>query len=238
MTKKITPELKDTLTRQLMSMIPGNERFTVLGYDRAAVLVKRFNGNLVDALAEWNRRDALSRESHIRLYGGNPHDKRWNRKSAEQAVTFYTGLIERGAPLTVEEKKDLTGARQFLRMVRKGTRNPSKKMKSALPDDKAYRGYLIRHNLVGDTWIEKDGIRMAWSEDEETAKRIIDSLIDPVIKWTNPPAKLIYGNVEQIKATKQAGRYRGQKFFHDFKPGAQAYGLDNGDILITTRKLK
>lgn len=105
---------------------------------------------------------------------------RWNRKSAEQAVTFYTGLIERGIGLTKDEQRDLTMARQFLRRVRRG----------------------------------------------------------PVQNSNPSHAKLIYGDVEQIKATKRSGRYSGQKFFHDFKPGAKAYGLDNGDILITTRKLK
>jgi hypothetical protein len=157
---------------------------------------------------------------------------RWNRKSAEQAVVFYTGLIARGIGLTADEQRDLTTARQFLRSVRKGTRNP-------------FQGAIMDENenievspLYDEKYKAQRWVRDARTIYKRTGKKVVASKVEFISKTNPANVKLIYGNVEQIKATKQAGRYKGQKFFHDFKSGAKAYGLDNGDILITTRKLK
>lgn len=40
----------------------------------------------------------------------------------------------------------------------------------------SYKGYLIRSNIIGDHWVEKDGYRIAWTKDVTDAKKIIDDL--------------------------------------------------------------
>lgn len=55
----------------------------------------------------------------------------------------------------------------------------------------------------------------------------------------------IYGRLIEIRA-KKTGVHRcdkeckahGHLYKHSFKPGATVYGLENGDILISTRRLK
>lgn len=44
--------------------------------------------------------------------------------------------------------------------------------------DEAYRRYLIRFNLLGDVWIEKDGQLIAHATGLDDAKRQIDDLLD------------------------------------------------------------
>jgi hypothetical protein len=47
-------------------------------------------------------------------------------------------------------------------------------------------------------------------------------------------AKLIYDNIEEIKATKGRGsNWPGEKFIHKFtKSGSKIYGLPNGQLLV------
>ena len=46
--------------------------------------------------------------------------------------------------------------------------------------DRPYRGYLIRWSGLGQIWIEKDGFTiLRYCQDVATAKRTIDSLLDP-----------------------------------------------------------
>lgn len=42
----------------------------------------------------------------------------------------------------------------------------------------AYKGYLIRTNLAGETWIEKGGFFIGYAKSAEDAKAIIDQLVD------------------------------------------------------------
>lgn len=181
---------------------------------------------------------------------------KWTRKTAEEAVTFYSGLIERGAPLTAQEQRDLRSAAQFLRQVRK---------RPAFQNPKTVRVSNVRNIIVG--WLDSDDkvqvdryeVPSVWNRKQVTEH--IRSLGHRIFKWKyegekgesklfqnpqtikakhadvfihNPPTK-IYGKVLQIKAEKQSGPYKGQRFFHDFK-NATAYGLPNGDVLITSRK--
>src|SRR5439155_18233824 len=48
----------------------------------------------------------------------------------------------------------------------------------------------------------------------------------------------VYRRVLRIEAVKGRGRYAGQRFYHPFKVPARVYGLSNGDLLVTTRRLK
>ena len=54
--------------------------------------------------------------------------------------------------------------------------------RQALPNtrkgDVAYRGYLIRTTLRGETFVEKDRTLICWAADEATAKKSIDELLD------------------------------------------------------------
>lgn len=43
---------------------------------------------------------------------------------------------------------------------------------------------------------------------------------------------LIYGRVLKIFAQKTSGRYKGQRFVHSFKRGAQMYGMPDGSLRI------
>lgn len=45
------------------------------------------------------------------------------------------------------------------------------------PKPGAYRGYLVRQNSIGRTWIEKDGIHIASPNSVEEARRAIDELV-------------------------------------------------------------
>lgn len=92
-----------------------------------------------------------------------------------------------------------------------------------------------------------------WYTRRETAKqraaRITRKKVDPATAsalrrlFRNPGTPtLIYPRVEEIRAIKPDG----QPYFHPFTSGqadppftgaAKAYGLDNGDVLITTRTL-
>ncbi|OLC85614.1 MAG: hypothetical protein AUG85_08285 [Gemmatimonadetes bacterium 13_1_20CM_4_66_11] len=47
----------------------------------------------------------------------------------------------------------------------------------------------------------------------------------------------VYRRVLRIEAVKGRGRYAGQRFYHPFKVPARVYGLSNGDLLVTTRRL-
>ena len=47
----------------------------------------------------------------------------------------------------------------------------------------------------------------------------------------------VYRRVLRIEAVKGRGRYSGQRFYHPFKVPARVYGLSNGDLLVTTRRL-
>lgn len=42
---------------------------------------------------------------------------------------------------------------------------------------KAYRSYLIRCNLAGNWWIEKDQCLIQWAKTFDDAKRVIDALL-------------------------------------------------------------
>lgn len=173
--------------------------------------------------------------------------RNWTRLTAEQAVIFYTGLIGQGIPLTVDEKKSLTAARQFLRGVRKGTigKNPKPALltrqikvgdRVRLREEQVYGKVRRIAPQVGHYWID-------WDDGEYAVSRRAD--IIPVLdrpkkagRLPNAPVK-IYDNVSQIKAEKGTdSNFPNQPFYHDFKPGAKAYGLPNGDILITKKKLR
>lgn len=52
-----------------------------------------------------------------------------------------------------------------------------------------------------------------------------------------PAATPIYGRVLGILAKKTAGQHAGKIFEHQFRAGAKAFGLPNGDVLLTTRRL-
>jgi len=56
-----------------------------------------------------------------------------------------------------------------------------------------------------------------------------------------PPIVKIYDKVDQIKATKEKGEYKG-KYYHNFKKKAKIYGINSGplkgSLLITEKKLK
>ncbi len=106
----------------------------------------------------------------------------------------------------------------------------------------AYKGFLIRSNLTGDIWIERGGFLISYAKSVKDAEKTIDNLI----RKDNPPqiSAVIYGRVLRIEAEKtQPHRCDSEckdfahKYAHNFKPGAIMYGLSNGDILISTRKL-
>lgn len=50
---------------------------------------------------------------------------------------------------------------------------------------------------------------------------------------TNPGKRvMIYGRVLKIYAQKTSGPYKGQRFYHTFKPGAVMYGMPDGSLKI------
>jgi hypothetical protein len=44
--------------------------------------------------------------------------------------------------------------------------------------------------------------------------------------------ELIYGRVLRCTMQKTHGRYKGEKFYHDFKPGANSFGLPAGTKIV------
>lgn len=103
----------------------------------------------------------------------------------------------------------------------------------------AASGFINRPN-----WTPSDvAIIKRIIEDFEQPRRRGLTRVNPK-SLKNPRLVKIYGRVERINAQKtqphicDAGCKKfNHRYFHDFKPGAQMYGLPNGDILITTRKL-
>ncbi len=61
----------------------------------------------------------------------------------------------------------------------------------------------------------------------------------PVFLANKPvtPVVEVYPKVEKIFATKTKGDAKG-KYYHTFKKGVKAYGLSDGSVLLTTKKLK
>lgn len=104
--------------------------------------------------------------------------------------------------------------------------------------DFSYKGYYCRWIPLEKAFsITKDGFHIGWANTESEAKKSIDMVSNP-----RKSPVLIYGRVLRVEAQKtnphrcDAGCKRsGHRYFHNFGPGVEMYGLPNKDLLLTKR---
>src|SRR5262245_55619910 len=161
-------------------------------------------------------------------------------KDAKALFGVYMKKIREGQTLSDFQQRQLTRARQTMRKHQHSAMNPAREKPAPAPPNKqqAYKGYLIRSNLVGDVWIEKDNHRIAWAESFDQAKVIIDNELQ-----ANPAKAPRDASTGKLVIRDKTDRYWFDKGFSDAhlkirkrnKNQYYLYGYREGKHYIETR---
>lgn len=177
----------------------------------------------------------------------------------ERARNVFSMLMQtaRKRELTYKERIALSNARQTLRRAKRPAMNPRNKFSKGQEVSFMNNGRRVKAMVLsvnrGDGMVHiKTLPEYGGGRYEIHPKYLVHVVAKGPHHLPNPKSRLkaltvksnpatgavkIYGRVLQIKAEKASdSNFPNERFYHNFKRGAVAYGLPNGDILIRKEK--